>query len=282
MGDRAPIQVPPRSRVVVSLDALAPDEPAPAVRLVASGGVVSAVLDDAWIEGATARGVDDAIAAAAPSKDLLLAGIDSAGSAVLRLVNPGTQEALAQVRVLTAKGPSQAADLRAVRVPAGSTKDVPLALAAGAPVGLRVLSDQPLTAGAWVERRAGTADPMGDFGWVPATRPIDGIGGVLLPDLGPAPARRLLHLASDTGAGSVTVTIGEGRQERQVTVPVGADSAAYVDLGAADRVWVTSTGRVSATVSLESSRDGSPLYSLTAVTSAPVTAVTTPVRQVAG
>jgi hypothetical protein len=201
---------------------------------------------------------------------------------VLRLVNPGPQEALAQVRLLTTKGPNQPAELRAVRVGAGSTKDIPLTLAAGSPVGIRVVSDHALTAAAWVERRAAVADRMGDFGWVPASRPVDGVGGVLLPDLGTAPTRKLLVLASASGDNAVTVTTGQGQQERQVTLNVGADSAAYLDLGSADRVWVTSAGRVSAAVTVESTLSGSPLYSITALTGAPLTAITTPVRQVAG
>ena len=118
-SERTAVSIPPRSRLSMSLDALAHDELRPGVHVIATGGVVSAVLSDAWIDGATARGADDATAAAAPSRDLVVAGVESApsgeGELVLRLVNPGDAEALARVTVLTARGPVQPAELRAVR-----------------------------------------------------------------------------------------------------------------------------------------------------------------------
>ena len=134
-SERTAVSIPPQSRLSMSLDALAPDELRPGVHVIATGGVVSAVLSDAWIEGATARGADDATAAAAPSRDLVVAGVETPpagqGELVLRLVNPGDGEAVARVTVLTARGPQQPTELRAVRVGAGSTLDVPLALAGG-------------------------------------------------------------------------------------------------------------------------------------------------------
>ena len=82
------VSIPPRERAVVSLDALAPDEPAPAVHVTATGGVVSAVLADQWIDGATARGIDDSVPAAAPATDQVVAGLDVAATTSLRLRQP--------------------------------------------------------------------------------------------------------------------------------------------------------------------------------------------------
>lgn len=274
------VSVPPRSRQVISLDALAPREDRPVVHVSATGGVVTAVLDDAWIDGATARGIDDATRSAAPGTDLVIAGVDASGAASVRLANPGADEALVQVRVLTASGPVQSAALRAVRVPAGSTVDVPLTLPAG-PAGLRLTSDLPVVAGAWVERRAPSgADRMGDFGWAPATPAIRGIGGLVMPGLERSRATRTLLLAAGRG-GTVQVTTGSGAGLRSRTTTVGADSAAYVPLGDADRVWVRAvSGDVRAAVTVGGTTDGVPWFSVAAITDAPVSALSVPVRQV--
>ncbi len=65
-----------------------PDEPAPAVHVTATGGVVSAVLSDQWIDGATPRGTDDSVPSAPPARSQVLAGLDIDGDASLRLRQP--------------------------------------------------------------------------------------------------------------------------------------------------------------------------------------------------
>ncbi|EWT00511.1 hypothetical protein N865_14865 [Intrasporangium oryzae NRRL B-24470] len=274
------VSVAPHAREVVSLDALAPDESRPVVHVSATGGVVAAVLDDAWIDGATARGIDDATRSASPGTDLVIAGVDAAGAASVRVANPGGDEALVQVRVLTTSGPVQPAGLRAVRVPAGSTVDVPLTLPAG-PAGLRLTSDLPVVAGAWVERRATSgSDRMGDFGWAPATPALQGLGGLVVPGLERSGATRTLLLAAGAG-GTVAITTGSGAGLRTTTTTVGADSAASVPLGDADRVWVRSlSGDVRAAVTVVGAADGVPWFSVAAITDAPLTALSVPVRQV--
>ena len=276
------VSIPPRSRAVVSLDALAPEEPSPSVHVVATGGVVSAVLDDAWIDGATARGVDDATRSAAPSTDQVIAGLDVSGAALVRLVNPGDTEALVQVRLLLPKGPSQPAELRAVRVPAGSTADVALDLAAG-PTGLHLTSDHPIVAGAYVERRMTTgADRMGDFGWAPATRPVSGVAGLMLPGLSASGSASSLLLAGGSRGGTVVVHVVTGDADRALPTVVAPDSVVSIGLGAADQVWVSQTGGdVRAAVSVSGLASGVPRLSIAALTSAPLTALSIPVRQVA-
>ena len=280
-GDGRSVSVPPLSRAVVSLDALAPDEASPVVHVVTTGGVVTAVLDDAWIDGATARGLDDATRSSPPGTDLVVAGLDVAGATSVRLANPGPDEALVQVRVLTPKGPIQPSELRAVRVPAGSTVDILLSLPTG-PAGLRLLADHPIVAGAWIERRAAEGDDrMGDFGWAPATPALRGVGGVLLSGLDrPGQTRSLLLAAGATG-GTVEVTTATGETVRTTSTAVGPDSAAYVPLGDADGVWVrVASGDVRAAVTVSGSEGDVPWFSIAAITAAPVTALSVPVRQV--
>ncbi|RKT78552.1 hypothetical protein DFJ68_1999 [Terracoccus luteus] len=285
-ADGRDVSVPPRSRVAVSLDALALGETRPAVHVVATGGVVSAVLDDAWIDGATGRGIDDSVRAAAPATDLVVAGVDDDGESLVRVANPGTREALVQVRVLTDRGPSQPEALRAVRVPAGSTADVPLALGAGR-YGLRLTSDQPVVAAAWVERRqASGADRMGDFAWAPATPAVHGLAGVqiagarqpggtatLVVAAGDGGADATVHLRSRSAAGAVT--------DRALPVTVGVDSVATVDVSSADEVWLSvQRGEPRAAVSVGGAVAGVPYLSVAALSSAPVTTLAVPVRQV--
>ncbi|ADU49023.1 DUF5719 family protein [Intrasporangium calvum] len=287
-ADRASVSIPPQSRMSLSLDALAPDELRPAVHVVASGGVVSAVLNDAWIDGATARGVEDATAAAPPARDLVVPAVEAAaagqGDAVLRIVNPGGAEALVRAMVLTPEGARQPTELRAVRVGADSTVDVPLSLPAGGNA-LRLTSDRPVTAAVFVDRRQGpgkaaATDREGDFGWAPALPPIRAVAGVVIPAQVPQGATRTLHLAAGPAGGSVTVTLGAGTAERQVTAQLKPLTAVTVPLGDAERVWVT-TGAVDvrAAVSVSLSQQGSPYYSIVPVHSAPTTATSVPVRQ---
>ena len=283
--DRTAVSISPTSRLSMSLDALAPDELRPAVHVIATGGVVSAVLSDAWIDGATARGADDATAAAAPSRDLVVAGVEAApsgeGELVLRLVNPGDAEGLAQVTVLTARGPVQPAELRAVRVGAGSTLDVPLTLAVGSS-GLRITSDRPLTAAVLSDRRQATgADREGDFGWTPALPPIAISGGVVIPGPMRPGETRTLHLVAGPAGGDVITTLGSGDSERRVNTRVSKWTAASVPLGAADRIWISTTaGDVRAAVTVAFSDKGVPYYSVVPVPSAPTTETAVPVRQV--
>jgi hypothetical protein len=272
------VSIPPLSREVVSLDAIAPAETAPVVHVTATGGVVTAVLDDQWILGATGRGIDDATRAGSPGTDLVVPGVETGGGSSLRLANPGDTEALAQVRLLTDKGAVQRDELRAIRVPAESTLDVPLP-ANGAAMGLGIRSDQPLVAAAWAERRATTADQMGDFAWTPATPALRGVAGILLPGL-EGTTKRLLLTAGSTPA-TVQARFGTGDGAKVSTVEVPADSTVAVAVGDADSVWVVPTsGTPRAAVSVAGVDGGVPFFSVASLTDAPVRALSVPVRQV--
>ena len=271
------VSVPPLAREVVSLDAIAPDEASPVVHVTATGGVVSAVLDEQWIVGATGRGIDDSTRAAAPGTDLVVPGVDTTGRVWLRMANPGHTEALAQVRLLTGKGAVQPSELRAVRIPAGSTLDVPVAPTEVSGLGIR--SDQPLVAAAWTERRGKSGDQMGDFAWTPATPALRGVAGAVLPGLGGATKRLLLTAGSAPAA--VKVRLGGTGTTKVSTVNVAPDSTAVVEAGDAAAVWVVPvSGAVRAVVSVGGTDAGVPFYSVAPLVDAPVRALSVPVRQV--
>jgi hypothetical protein len=275
------VSIAPGGRAVVSVDALAPSEPSPVVHVIASGGVVGAVLVDSWIDGATGRGTDTVTGSVAPRTDLIVPGVDAGGPAILRLVNPGTREALAQVRLLTPTGAAQPESLRAVRVPARSSLDVPLETPAKGTGAVRVVSDQPLTAGAWMERRAASGDDrMGDFGWAPATPAIKRLGGLAIPREGPRHATDLALAAGGTQAKAAVSILASGSVTRSV-VDLGVDTTTRVALGDADAVWIEPiSGEIFGAVTMSGSDAQGPLYSVAAVYSSPVTALSVPVRQV--
>lgn len=276
------VSIAPRSRAVVSVDALAPNEPSPVVHVIASGGIVAGVLVDSWIDGATARGTDDVTRSAPPATDLVVPGVDVAGEAILRLANPGSAEALVQVRLLAPTGASQPESLRAVRVPARSTADVSLSGLATGQSAVRLLSDRPVTAGVWVERRAATGeDRMGDFGWAPATPALRDLGGLAVPRGDQPRLEAALALASGRAGGTANVTTITGGTMSTRTVTLAPDTSLAVPLGEADLVWVAPTaGQLHGAVTVSGTDAQGLLYSVAALQSAPFTALSVPVRQV--
>jgi hypothetical protein len=276
------VSIAPGGRSVVSVDALAPDEPSPVVHVIASGGVVGAVLVDSWIDGATGRGTDTVTGSVAPGTDVVVAGVDVAGAAILRIANPGAREALAQVRLLTPTGATQPESLRAVRVPARSSLDVPLETLAKGLGAVRVVSDEPVTAGVWVDRRAATGDDrMGDFGWAPATPAVKVLGGLAIPRADGTRHTAVLALAAGGTQATAAISILASGTVSRRTVNLAVDTTTGVALGDADAVWVEPiSGEIFGAVTLAGSDAQGPLYSVAAVYSTPVTALSVPVRQV--
>jgi len=120
---------------------------------------------------------------------------------------------------------------------------------------------------------------MGDFAWTPATPPLRGVAGVLLPGLG-GTTKRLLLTAGPAPA-SAQVHLGSGGGAKLSTVAVPADSTVAVAVGDADAVWVSPTaGSVRAAVSVAGVDGGVPFFSVASLSDAPVRALSVPVRQV--
>ena len=68
----ARVAVPPHGRVGVLIDAIAPGEASPVVHVTATGGLITAVLEDSWIDGATGRGRDDVGPADGPATEQVI------------------------------------------------------------------------------------------------------------------------------------------------------------------------------------------------------------------
>ena len=149
------IVVPGRGRVVELLDAIAPGADAPVVRVASSGGPVVAHLAEGYREGTTDRGSEVVSAGAPPATDVVVPALptshdDRPHDVVLRLAAPGDSEAVVDLTALTAEGTVRLPD-EVTRVPAGSSVDVALEDLPEGAVALRLRSDEPVVAGAWLD-----------------------------------------------------------------------------------------------------------------------------------
>ncbi|GAA1254953.1 DUF5719 family protein [Oryzihumus leptocrescens] len=271
------IVVGPYGRTVVLLDAVAGSEKSPVVGVTARGGEVAAVLSDTWLDGIVPRGGDDAVPTADPATEQVVPGVALSGRGTLRLAVPGDTEAVVQLRLLTPAGAQPLPNGGVVRVPAHSTTDVDLSgLPAGA-YAVHVRADEPVLAGATVERRAAAAGPS-DLAWTTATEPVRGLAGAALL---PAPGVTTeVQLASVARSAVVTVTsVSPSGQVVNDTVAVPADSVATRSVTGAASVWVTPvSGQVrAATVSAVADPAG-PLVSVSPLVSLPLTTTPLSVR----
>lgn len=153
------LAVPPRGRSVVLLDAIAGGEVSPVVHVVASGGLVTAVIEDSWIDGAVGRGRDDAAPSAPPATDQVIPGVVVDGPGLLRVFVPGTSEAIVQARLLTPAGPTALPTNAVTRVPGGAVRDISLEGVTPGTYAVQLTSDHPIVAAALTHRRPDAAAP---------------------------------------------------------------------------------------------------------------------------
>ncbi len=271
------VTVPAHGRVGLLVDALAAGERAPVVHVRVSGGTVTAVLEDSWIEGAVGRGRDDAGTAQAPATEQVVPAAYVDGPARLRILVPGQAEAVVQSRLLSAAGPQALPNDGVVRVPGGTVREVDLGSIAPGGYAMQVRSDQPVVAGVMAERRSAGNGPS-DLAWVPSAAPVTGVAGSPLPE----GAKADVMVVGTGEASTATVfTVGRDGAVGSRAVAVDADSVATTDVTGAQSVWVRHTsGTVRAGLALSiPDRDG-PLFSLVALAPAAVSATDVAVRQI--
>lgn len=226
------VAVPPHSRVVLLLDALAARATSPVVHVRSTGGSVAAVLSDTYLQGTTPRGIDDVVAATAPARTTVVPGVRVDGRAVLRLAAPGDAEAVVQVTALGRGGAADLPDDGVVRVPAGGTRDVPLDSLPKGDYGLTVVSDVPVVAGAWVERRTGGG--AGDFAWSASSDAVTSLAGIASADAPDGAHTDVVLTAPRADAHVDVVTLG----------PDGTATTRQVDVLAGTTQTVPVTGSV--------------------------------------
>lgn len=215
------IVVPPGQQVVRLLDALAPGAVAPAVGVTSRGGPVTAHLTDHYRDGTTDLGLEVVASSALPARDLVVPALPEGGTRVLRLVAPEA-EALVELRALTGSG-AATPSTPAVRVPAGATVDLPLEDLPEGAVGLRLRSDQPVTAAAVLR-----SDPTDDE----PLDPQDSAASTGSPDQGASTAS-----APPSGDAAVTTSPPDGTAV--TTAPPGGEQGEPVRRPAGDLAWVS-------------------------------------------
>lgn len=274
----ARVAVPPHGRVGVLIDAIAPGEASPVVHVTATGGLITAVLEDSWIDGATGRGRDDVGPADGPATEQVIPAAYLTGVATLRIVVPGTDEAVVQSRALSPNGAVPLPADQVVRIPGGSVRDIDLSGLEPGAYALQVRADRPVVAAVVIERRdAGVA--QSDLAWVPATAVIPVLAG------SPVPAGTVsrLLLAGTAAPWAATVyVVGPSGAVTSIPAQGVADSSWTVDLPAgAAAVWIRpSSGTVRAGISAELADPTGPLVTLVGINPASLTTTAIPVREV--
>lgn len=280
------VSVPAHGRTALLLDALAPEEAAPAVHVMSRSGLVAATLVDSWVDGVTPRGVDATGPSAAPALRSVIPAVAGPGEAHVRIVAAGVSDTIAQVRLITRRGRQPLPDADGVqRLAAGTTADVRVTDLPEDVIAVEVTSDQPAVAAVALTRtgRAGRAE----LAWASAAPVLRGPAGTVLParGTGETPATRTLSLVSTSARAEADVTLvgSDGTVETQ-RIAVPEDTATTFPLGGATAVWVAATGgsgalRAAVITSTDPDGDAPPAVSVRALSPARFAARELPVRQ---
>lgn len=184
--------VAPGSERVLVLPAVAAEQRRVVVHVVASGGSVTAHLQDSRLDGFTPAGTDlvvpgqpPAARQVVPGVSVLASAVGDESQAVLRLLAPGTEPASVRLTMLGADGVTTLPGTDALELAPGEVTDVPLG---GLPAGswtAVVDADVPVVAAATTTRPGlpGELDdtPVLERAWSAAVAPGDG-GLAALPD----------------------------------------------------------------------------------------------------
>jgi hypothetical protein len=242
-----------------------------------TGGSVSAVLNDSWLDGTVPAGSASTGPVPAPARSQVVPMVwvprAGGGSARLRVAVPGDQSAVVQVRALTAAGP-KALPGGVLNVAAGSTGEVALIAFAGQYVAVEATADVPIVASARTLVRQ--AARPGDHAWVTAGQPVTGLSGVTLPD-DESVNSSLGLVASGAPAKVEVITVRTDGRSTTTPVDLAADRQVRVRLDRTQAVWVrTVSGRgvVRATTLSGAMTASGPLFTSTAVLPAPIDAPT--------
>lgn len=157
--------VPAGSERAVLLEGVAAEQPRLAIRLQASGGLVTAYLQDTRLRGVVPAGVDHVVAGRPPATRQVVTGLSvvdtpvgGADAALLRLLAPEAATT-ARVTLLGPDGPVPLPGTERVPLPRGAVLDLPLG---GLPAGdytAVVEAARPVVAGAMITRGPGVGQP---------------------------------------------------------------------------------------------------------------------------
>ncbi len=265
------VVVPGGQRVVELVDALASERSTPVVHVTTEQGSVAAFLGDRWLQGSTDQGMELTTPSAAPATDQLVPGVVRAprGRAQLRVAVPGSEQAVVQVRALSAEGPVRVQQ-EVTLVPGGRSQDVEITDLPPGRYALQVTSDVEVVVAGTAQTAAGEQGARG-LAWSPATTPVQGVAGLVLPS-GQGRPEAVLQLAALEPSSAEVVTVDGQGVVRVQRVQMSGPGTAEVALGETiDSVWVRPvTGEVHAAVVLQVSDPVGDLVGVAALTGLPV------------
>jgi len=276
--DPQTVTVPAHDSAQVLLESVS-QEPRLAVHLSVAGGNVAASIQDTVLNGLAPAGTGTVTSTSQPQRELTIgpAPVDTdAGSATLRLVNPGTKVATVAVDVLGAKGSTSLGGAQDLKIDPGTVADVALDGINTGQVSLAVDSDVPVTGSVVVARKGQPSqnDPaqrVQDRAWLPASTPA---GHGVLPVVGTGNFVGSATIAlTNTSEEKATVSLrpvgenGKAKDPVKVTVPAGSTTTVGKDLNLSGAVAVELTGDpVLASLTLHATPDSGPLIGLLAMT----------------
>ena len=212
-----------RSQTEVFLSNVAKDQRELALRVVSTGGRVSAALRDNVSTAAVPAGVDWLQPATDPAKELVVPGVaPGPGARTLTVANPGDLQTTVNVTVLGARGRYRPAGRDRIQVPAGGVRSVRLeSIVKNEPAAVQLSADQPVFASMRI------ADVRNaDFAALGSTHPLTGPGYVVLP-AHTEPATLLLSAPGERAAANIALRTAAGQTvlSRTVTAATGATAA---------------------------------------------------------
>lgn len=237
----AEVALKPGAREILLLDALAPSETSPVVRVVSTGGQVSAFLGDRLLEGTTDHGTELTAPVAPPSEEQVIVGFGvpqgSADSATVRVAVPGAEQAVVEVRALTASGSVPLAQ-EVTLVEGRGTSDIAVSDLPEGSYALTVSSDEELVAAA---RFRSESDGQGrqDAAWAPATLPLGALSGTPLPQVdGRARVSYTLDLFAPNGGEVRLISTDRAGATQEDVLEVSVGRLLTRDLGTASGIWL--------------------------------------------
>lgn len=237
------VLVPAGGQRIVLLEALAAD-PRVAVHVAASGGEVTALVQDSRLRGLVPGGTDLVAPSVPPAETVVVPGIflgrtsgEEADAPAVRVVNPGEDVATVSLELLGADGPQSVPGAEDLVLDPGAVVDISLT---GLPEGAwsaAVSADLPVTAAA-VTTTVGTAseeDPGTapvDRAWSPAV-PALASGVVAVPDDAVATASLVLaNPADDAVDVEIVPVLRDGTRGAPVTRTLGGRASVSEDVAA--------------------------------------------------
>jgi len=251
------IVVPASGQRVLSLAGFAPNVESPVVRVMSTGGQVTAELQQSIVRGLDPGGLDIIGAGTGPALETVIPGLRVAeivtvetllaGGAgfgdlatVLRLFAPGEGTVETTISVAPEDGVGAGSSI-AFELDAGRVTEVPIPDLADGSYTVRVESNRPLVAAVRVSSAAPApeGEPIAtDFAWLSSASELVTQAQVTVAS-GPNP---VVHLANPTTA-AASVSLTGGGEDVVVELPAGASTSIPVDggdtytLGGFDRLY---------------------------------------------